>query len=335
MCVKFKDSLYSINFIFMINRKFRKCLITGITGSGGSYLAEHIISKSAKIKVFGIYRSTGNKKLLHNKRITLFKADLCNFNQTQKIIKKINPDLIFHLASNANVRESFDLPKKVIENNNSITLNLLEIIRLNKLKPLIIICSSSEVYGKIKAKDVPVKETKNISPVNPYSVSKAFQDLLSQVYYESYGLKIIITRMFSYVNARKDYLFQTSFAKQIADIEKGKKKILRHGNLKSVRNIIDIYDAMEAYWLTAKRGKIGEIYNISGTKVISVSNYLKELKKLSYTKIKSKVDKTLFRPVDVTLQIADTKKFIRDTKWSPKVSFTESMKKLLNECRKS
>ena len=318
----------------MINRKFKKCLITGITGSGGSYLAEHIISKNSKIKVFGIYRSKGNKKLLQNKNIILFKADLTNYNQTQKIIRKINPDLIFHLASSANVRESFDSPKKVIENNNVITLNLLEIIRLNKLNPLTIICSSSEVYGKIKLKDIPVKEDKSINPVNPYSVSKAFQDLLSQVYFESYGLKIIITRMFSYVNARKDYLFQTSFAKQIAEIEKGKRKVLTHGNLNSVRNIIDIYDAMEAYWLTAKRGKVGEIYNISGKKVISVSNYLKELKKLSYVKIKSKVDKKLLRPVDVTLQVADTKKFIRDTKWSPKVSFIESMKKLLNECRK-
>ena len=92
---------------------------------------------------------------------------------------------------------------------------------------------------------------------------------------------------------------------------------------------------MEAYWLTAKRGKIGEIYNISGKKVISVSDYLNELKKLSYVKIKSRVDKKLFRPVDVTLQIADTRKFIKDTKWAPKVSFMESMKKLLDECRKS
>ena len=265
----------------MINRKFKKCLITGITGSGGSYLAEHIISKNKKIKVFGIYRSQGNKKLLKNKNITLFKGDLCNYNQIQKIIKKIKPDLIFHLASSANVRESFDFPKKTIENNNLITLNLLEIIRLNKLNPLVVVCSSSEVYGKITKKDVPVKETKSISPVNPYSVSKAFQDLLSQVYFESYNLRIIITRMFSYVNARKDYLFQTSFAKQIADIEHGRRKILTHGNLKSVRNVIDIYDAMEAYWLTAQRGKIGEIYNISGKKVISVADYLKELKKLS------------------------------------------------------
>ena len=319
----------------MINRKFKKCLITGITGSGGSYLAEHILTKDDKIKIFGIYRSSGNKKLLKNKRIKLFKGDLCNFKKTQKIIKKINPNIIFHLASTSNVRESFDSPKKTIENNNAITLNLLEIIRTNKINSLIIICSTSEVYGKVTKKDIPIKETKSINPVNPYSVSKAFQDLLSQIYFKTYGLKIIITRMFSYINARKNYLFQTSFAKQIVDIERGKKKILTHGNLNSVRNIIDITDAMEAYWLTAKRGKIGEIYNISGNKVISVGNYLRELKKLSNVKIKCKIDKKLLRPVDVTLQIANTKKFIRDTHWSPKISFEESIEKLLEECRKS
>ena len=319
----------------MINRKFKKCLITGITGSGGSYLAEHILTKDDKIKIFGIYRSSGSKKLLRNKRIELFKGDLCNFKKTQKIIKKINPNIIFHLASTSNVRESFDSPKKTIENNNAITLNLLEIIRTNKINSLIIICSTSEVYGKVTKKDIPIKETKSINPVNPYSVSKAFQDLLSQIYFKTYGLKIIITRMFSYINARKNYLFQTSFAKQIVDIERGKKKILTHGNLNSVRNIIDITDAMEAYWLTAKRGKIGEIYNISGNKVISVGNYLRELKKLSNVKIKCKIDKKLLRPVDVTLQIANTKKFIRDTHWSPKISFEESIEKLLEECRKS
>jgi GDPmannose 4,6-dehydratase/GDP-4-dehydro-6-deoxy-D-mannose reductase len=318
----------------MINRNFKKCLITGITGSGGSYLAEHILSKNNKIKIFGIYRSAGNKNLLKSKRIKLLKGNLCNFSKTQKIIKKVNPDLIFHLASTANVRESFDLPRKTIENNNAVTLNLLEVIRINKINPLIIICSTSEVYGKVSKKDIPIKETKNINPVNPYSVSKAFQDLLSQSYFKSYGLKIIITRMFSYTNARRNDLFQTAFANQIANIERGKKKILIHGNLNSVRNIIDINDAMEAYWLTAKRGKIGEIYNISGKKVITVGNYLKELKKLSYVKIKSKIDKKLLRPVDVTLQIANTKKFVRDTHWSPKISFKKSMKNLLQECRK-
>ena len=100
----------------MINRKFRKCLITGIAGSGGSYLAEHILSRDKNIKIFGIYRSPGNKNLLRNKRIKLFKGDLCNFKNTQKILKKIKPDLIFHLASTANVRASFDKPREIIFN---------------------------------------------------------------------------------------------------------------------------------------------------------------------------------------------------------------------------
>ena len=158
----------------MINRKFKKCLITGITGSGGSYLAEHVLSKDSKIIIFGIYRSIGNKNLLKNKRIKLIKSDLCNFSKTEKIIKKINPDLIFHLASSANVRESFDFPKKTIENNNAITLNLLEAVRRNKINPLIIICSTSEVYGKVNKKYKPCKSLFSLKSISRLSFPKLF-----------------------------------------------------------------------------------------------------------------------------------------------------------------
>ena len=113
-----------------------------------------------------------------------------------------------------------------------------------------------------------------ISPANPYAVSKTFQDLLAQVYFRSFNLRIIITRMFSYINSRRNNLFQTAFADQIVKIEKGKAKILRHGNLNSIRTFVDIDDAMEAYWLAAKKGKIGEVYNIGGNKTISVKQFL-------------------------------------------------------------
>ena len=320
-----------------MNRKFKRCLITGITGSGGSYLCEHILSKEQKIKIYGTYRSPGYLKYLKNKykkKIKFYKINLRFYKKLKKIINIIKPDLIYHIASNADVRGSFDIPKEIIENNNSITINLLEAIRTSKINPLIIICSTSEVYGKVKKRDIPIKEHKNINPVNPYSASKAFQDIISQVYYKCYGLKIIITRMFSYTNARRNNLFQTSFAKQVVDIERGKKKILKHGNLKSIRCIIDISDAMEAYWLAAKKGKIGKIYNIGGNKIISVGNYLKELKKLSKAKIITKTDKKLLRPVDVTLQVPSVSLFKKDVKWSPKVGFKESVKKLLNDFRK-
>lgn len=320
-----------------MNRSFKNCLITGVTGSGGSYLAEYVLKKDKKIKIFGLYRSNGYKNLLEKnsqKRISLFKIDLKNFFNLRKIIKKTKPEVIFHIASNADVRLSFDNPIEITRNNNLITANLLEAVRQLNQNPIIIICSTSEVYGAVTKKDIPIKENQKIAPANPYAVSKTFQDLLSQVYFKSFGLRIIITRMFSYTNARRNNLFQTSFASQIAKIEVGKEKQLKHGNLDSIRTFVDIDDAMEAYWLAAKKGKIGEIYNIGGNKIVSVKQFLKELIKLARCKIKCSVDKKLLRPQDVTLQIPDVRKFNKDTGWKPRVSFKDSVKKLLDECRK-
>ena len=318
-----------------INRKFKNCFITGITGSGGSYLAEHINMKDKKIKLSGSFRSFGYKKVLLNKikNLKLFKLDLRNYNSLKKTLKKIKPDLIYHLASNADVRGSFDEPIKHAENNNTITINLLEAVRELKLKTLIIICSTSEVYGSVSKKKLPITENHPISPINPYAVTKTFQDLISQVYSNSFNLDIIITRMFSYTNARRNNLFQTSFAKQIVDIEKGRSTLLKHGNLSSIRTFVDIEDAMEAYWLTAKKGKVGEIYNIGGNRTMSVGDFLNELKKLSTAKIISKLDKTLLRPRDIPVQIVDCSKFKRDTGWKPLTKFNDSLKKLLEECR--
>ena len=316
-------------------RKFKRIFITGITGSGGSYLAEYIYKKNKKINIYGSYRSTGYKTTIEKKikNLKLFKLDLKNYNKTKKILHKVRPDAIFHLASNADVRDSFDNPLKFADNNNSITLNLLESIRRLKLKTLIMICSTSEVYGAVTKKDIPIDENQPISPVNPYAATKAFQDIISQIYYKCYKLNIVITRMFSYTNARRMNLFQTSFANQIAMIERKQKDFLTHGNLKSVRTFVDINDAMNAYWLAAKKGKVGEIYNIGGNKIISVGEFLNELISLSSVKIKTKIDKKLLRPQDVTLQIPKTSKFKKHTGWRPLVPFRTSVKNLLQECR--
>ena len=97
-----------------MNRKFKRCLITGITGSGGSYLCEHILSKEQKFKFYGTYRSPGYIKYLKNKykkKIKFYKINLRFYKKLKKIINIIKPDLIYHIASNADVRGSFDIPK--------------------------------------------------------------------------------------------------------------------------------------------------------------------------------------------------------------------------------
>ena len=136
----------------IINRKFKKCLITGISGSCGSYLAEHILDVSPGTKIYGLYRN--KNKILNNltKKVKLVNCDLNNFKKLKQKIKIIKPDVIFHLASNADVRASFDNPREIILNNNNCTLNLLETIRTIRINPIIQVCSTSEVYGVVSKK---------------------------------------------------------------------------------------------------------------------------------------------------------------------------------------
>ncbi|MBM3938583.1 MAG: NAD-dependent epimerase/dehydratase family protein, partial [Sphingomonadales bacterium] len=218
-----------------MSRVFKNCFITGVTGSGGSYLAENIFLKDKRIKISGSYRSKGYYKLLKKnvKNIKLYRLDLRKYNSIYALLKKVKPDVIFHFASNADVRGSFDKPISFTENNNSITINLLEAVRRLNLKSIIIICSSSEVYGEVSKKDIPLREDQKFNPVSPYAATKAFQDFISQIYYKCFKLNIIITRMFSYTNARRKNLFQTAFANQIIKIKNKKQKILSHGNLNS------------------------------------------------------------------------------------------------------
>ncbi len=322
----------------MEQRQIKRALITGITGSGGSYLAEYIINAHQEVEVHGIARwhSTSSNKNLENIRdkITVHECDLNDFSSILTTLEKAKPDVIFHLAAYANVRAAFITPLAVIQNNVMGTANLLEAVRLSKLAPVILICSSSEVYGQVDPKNVPITEDCPINPVNPYAVSKLAQDALGYTYFKSYNMQIIRTRMFAYLNPRRTDLFATSFAMQVARIEAGLQKELLHGNLDSTRTLIDVRDAMSAYWYAATYGISGEVYNMGGTTVIKVGEFLDILKKLAKVPIKSSVDPALLRPTDVTLQIPDTSKFEKETGWKPKYSFEESVKYLLEHCRK-
>ena len=318
-------------------KDIKNVLITGISGSGGSYLAEYLLKLNLKFKIHGMLRwhSTSSLKNLSNikSKINLHECDMTDLSSVTRVMVRVKPQIIFHLASHANVRASFDNPISVFKNNTEVTLNLLESCRLLGLNPIIQLCSTSEVYGQVYKNEIPISEKNPIRPVSPYAVSKTAQDLLGYSYFKSFNMKIIRTRMFTYLNPKREDLFATSFAKQVALIEKGKQKYLMHGNLKSTRTIIDIDDAMRAYWLAAINCKYGEEYNIGGTKIIEVGEFLKKLIKLSNVKIKTKIDKNLLRPADVTLQIPDMKKFVQATGFKNKVSFDESLLKLLNYWR--
>lgn len=318
-------------------RHFRKVLITGISGSGGSFLAEYIVNTHPEVSVHGISRwhstSVDNLKDIRSK-ITMHEADLTDMASVIEVLQTVQPDAIFNLAAYANVLTSFKTPTAVMYNNILGTSNLFEAIRVLKIKPLIQHCSTSEVYGKVDPKDVPITEEAPLRPASPYAVSKTTQDLLCWSYFLAYKLPIIRTRMFTYLNPRRTDIFASAFAKQVAWIEQGLQKELVHGNLDSVRTMIDVRDAMSAYWETMIYCEVGEVYNIGGTTTMKVGEFLDKLIALSTVPIKTRIDPALLRPADLTLQIPSAKKFIAATNWQPKYTFEESMKFVLEYWRK-
>jgi|SRR3989339_1315619 len=321
----------------MKNRKIKKVVITGISGSGGSYLAEYILNNHPDVELHGITRwhSTTTNKNLKNimQKVLIHDCDLTDLSSVFRIQQIIKPDAIFHTASYANVLASFNTPIAVLNNNIIGTVNLFEAVKLSKIDSIVQLCSTSEVYGQVDPKNVPIKENCPLNPSSPYAVSKVTQDLMGYTYFKNWNMKVIRTRMFAYINPRRSDLFATAFAMQVARIEAGLQKVLLHGNLDSVRTIIDVRDAMESYWIALKKCEFGEIYNIGGTTVMKVGDFLNVLKKMARCKIPSKPEPGLFRPTDVTLQIPDTSKFMKQTGWKPKYTFEQSIQILLDHCR--
>ena len=314
----------------------KRALITGIAGSGGSYLAEYLVSQQ-DLEVHGISRwhsTTSNSNLKSIiKQIRLHECDLNDLSATIRALEISRPDYIFHLAAHANVHVCFSNPIAVLQNNINNTINLFEAIRIVGLDPIIQFCGTSEVYGNVSKQNSPVNENHSLEPVNIYAVSKLTQEKIASSYFHSYGMKVIITRMFAYINPRRGDIFSSAFAKKIIEIERGEREILTHGNLNSIRTLIDVRDAMESYWVACQHCDYGTPYNVGGNSILSVGEFLNILKSKAQIPIESMVDESLLRPVDVTLQIPDVNKFFNATDWKPKYSIEESVDFLLDHYR--
>ncbi len=312
------------------------CLITGIMGSGASYLAEYILENHKDWEVWGNCRwhSNGNSNNIKNikDKIKIRESDLNDLSSVIRLLEECRPLKIFHMASTANVAACFKTPLSIYQNNVMSTANLFEAIHMVCPSSIVQLCSTSEIFGN--PIEFPMKESHRSHPVNVYSASKLSQEALASAYSQSWGMKITITRAFAYWNPRRKDLFATSFASQVARIEQGKQDILHHGNLNSIRQLMNVKDMMRAYWIASEKCPYSEPFNIGGKDIISVGDYLKKL--ISYAKVPiiCKENENLLRPKDVDKQLCDTSKFDNLTGFKPTYSMEESIQWLLDECRK-
>jgi len=321
-------------------------LITGVTGFVGSHLAEYLL-ENTDWNIVGMTRwrspldniSSLIGHINNGNRVRLVYADLRDTISVQRAVEDAKADYVFHLAAQSYPLTSFGSALDTLDTNVQGTVRILEALftyqKQTGFKPMIHMCSSSEVYGR--AKTIPIPEDAPFHPASPYAISKVGADLVARYYAESFGMNIQVTRMFTHTGPRRgDVFMESSFAKQVAMIEAGQiPPIMKVGNLKSLRTICDVRDTVRAYhMLLTVNPKAGEVYNIGGTHSCTVGDILNSFIAMSTAKVTVEQDPSRMRPIDADLQVPDCSKFKSITGWEPLIPFEKTMSDLLEYWRK-
>jgi GDP-mannose 4,6-dehydratase len=321
----------------------KKVLITGITGMVGSHLTDYLLANTNH-EIYGLarWRSPLDNishltSEINNGRITLIYGDLTDYISIIRAVSIVKPDFVYHLAAQSFPKTSFSEPILTFGVNINGTYNLLESIRQFSPNAKIHVCSSSEVFGRVKREHVPIKEDAPYHPASPYAISKIGTDLIGKYFADAYGMNTFITRMFTHTGPRRGDVFaESSFAKQIALIESDRiPPVVKVGNLNSLRTFADVRDAVVAYHKGMESNtEEGGFYNIGGNFSCTIGEMLEYQLKMSFRKnITIEVDSERLREIDADLQVPDTSKFQNLTGWEPTIKFEKTMNDLLEYWR--
>jgi GDPmannose 4,6-dehydratase len=310
----------------------KRALITGITGQDGSYLAELLLGKG--YEVHGIIRraSTFNTGRIDHifDRLNIHHGDLTDGSSLNRLLAKIAPDEIYHLAAQSHVRVSFDVPEYTADVTALGTVRLLEAIRSLRddqiIFPRYYQASSSEMFGKVQA--IPQTETTPFYPRSPYGCAKVFSYWLTKNYREAYGIFACNGILFNHESPRRGETFVTrKITKAIARIKAGLQDTLFLGNLEAKRDWGYAKDFVEAMWLMMQHEEpedfviaTGETHSVR--EFVELAFGIADLDWREYVE----TDPRLFRPTEVDLLIGDSGKARHLLGWKPKTTFIDLVK---------
>lgn len=304
-----------------------RVLITGASGFAGRHLID-LLRRDTDWQLIGL-RSRPGADLHAHETLT---CDLRDANAARALIRDCSPGIIFHLAARSSVPESFLDPAETLRANVFGQLNLFEAVRSAGASPVIVIASSSEIYGAVEPDELPIKERQQLRPASPYAVSKATQDLLAGQYHLSHRMRIIRARPFNHIGpGQSDRFVVSSFARQIAGAEAGMREpIIEVGNLDAERDFLDVRDVVRAYRLLAAPDFSGEVFNVSSGTPRKISEVLERLLAESRVRMTVRLDPERQRPSDTPVIYGDSSRLRERTGWEPLVPFEQSLRDILD-----
>lgn len=324
----------------------KKALITGITGQDGSYLAELLLSKG--YEVHGLMRrssSPNTERIDHipqdphaeHTKLFLHHGDLTDASSVNHLMRKVQPDEIYHLGAQSHVLVSFQTAEYTANVTALGTLRLLEAMRdagLDSTK--FYQASSSEMFGK--AQEVPQKETTPFYPRSPYAVAKVFGYWIAKNHREAYGMFICNGILFNHESPRRGETFVTrKITKGLANIVAGKQDRIYLGNLNAERDWGYAPDYVEAMWRMMQQSEPDDFVVATG-EVHTVREFVEEafgLVGLDWKK-HVEIDERYFRPTEVDGLCGDYAKAKTTLGWEPRVRFKELVSIMVeNDLRKA
>lgn len=303
-------------------------LITGAAGFAGSHLAARL---SGRADLYGTHLDNNLENVSGVEGLKMLECDLLDHEKVASIVKRVSPDRVFHLAGLSAPSTSYANPGETLKVNIFSTLNLFEAVLDACPDAVILNIGSGDEYGEVAGEDLPIKETTELKPLNPYAVSKVTQDLMAYQYWKSRGLKAVRCRPFNHFGPRQsDNFAASSFAKQIAEIEAGKKeRLLKVGSLEAAKDFLYVKDVVAAYELLMDKGVYGEVYNICSGKPVKISWMLDALLSFSKEKIEVIQDPARLRAKETPTAYGDAAK-LRFLGWAPECRLEEGLEELLN-----
>jgi GDPmannose 4,6-dehydratase len=334
----------------------KKALITGVTGQDGSYLAELLLNKG--YIVHGIKRRSSlinTDRIDHlyedphknNRKFSLHHGDLTDATSLIRIIQEVQPDEIYNLAAQSHVAVSFEQPEYTANSDALGALRILEAIRILKLekKTKYYQASTSELYGI--AQETPQTEKTPFYPRSPYGVAKLYAYWITINYREAYGIYACNGILFNHESPVRGETFVTrKVTRALTRIKLGLQKNLYLGNLDAKRDWGHAKDFVEAQWLMLQQNQ-PEDFVIATGEQHSVRDFINEAAKNLDMKIEwkgknleevgsydgkniIKVDPKYFRPTEVETLLGDASKAKEKLNWSPKISFNQLVKEMID-----
>ncbi len=313
-----------------------RVLVTGVSGFVGGHLAEHLVASGDIVAGLSL-SGRWPEGLGHVARsVRLERCDLTDVGEADlaALIGRKRPEVIYHLAAQANPQASVSDPRGTWAVNLGGTLNLLEAVQATGLKPRIILVSSGVCYGIPGPELLPVTEDCPLRPTNPYAASKGAADLLGIQHHLAHGADVVIVRPFNHAGPGQSPNYVLSaLARQVAEVERGRSPCVEVGNLNVVRDFTDVRDVVRAYRLLAENGAAGAIYNLGTGHGTEIAYALETLRSLARSPIEIHVDPARVRPVDQPLLIADPSKLRAATGWEPRFPIAQTLADMLDHWR--